>query len=472
MIYRRNGLFIVSAIVISLSSLAAAPSQAASPKPGSRCSTPNQINTAAGLRYVCTKVKGKLMWSKGVKVSVTPKPSPTPSINDQNGQNSGPQDGGQNSPWLGLNWDVTSIASLEPKCSSAMPLTSLMTELNSIESISPLGFVQADAHNTTVPHLYINTGSANGSSDANGLAYRSKKVPVYAPADMTISGIITTTPMSSPFTEYSVGAHVCGRLWIAFNHVDDLEPALKTAFDKLKNVQNPQYNISLKAGTKIAMSSGRSAGFDFRAMDTTGPTLTRLNPKAWSPGWTTAVCGLDWYSPAIKDFLYGKLATKRTTNKCGEPAMDIPGTASGAWLPIDHADSGNYAGESQTFSLVQTNDDPERYYFSIGISAVVDGIKSQTYRYKVSTAGLNNPKAENVKSGDVACIDNLIPQGPYSGEAYPRVYIQMVTAPVGQLETISVASASAGSCGAAPYTMPSGVKKFARYNIPASQFIK
>lgn len=465
---KSHELFIVFSIVIGLGSLVTVSSQAAVPKPGSTCTKANQNSIAAGLKYTCTKVKGKLVWSKGVKVSVAPKPTTnTPN----NNQNSGSQvNNDPTSLWLGQNWDVTSTASLEPKCSSTTPLTDLITDMNSIESISPLGFVQADAHNTTVPHLYINTGSAVGATDANGLAYRSKKVPIYAPANMTISGIITTT--TSPYTEYSIGAHVCGRLWIAFNHVDELEPALKSAFDKLKDAQNPQYNILLKAGTKIAMSSGRSAGFDFRAMNTTAPTATRLNPKAWSPGWTTAVCGLDWYASSTKDSLYAKLVTKRTTNKCGEPAMDVAGTTSGAWLPLDHADSGNYASESQTFSLVQTNDDPEQYYFSIGTGTAVDGIKSQTYRYKVTTTGLDNPKAENVKSGDVACIDDLVPQGPYSGEAYPRVYVQMTTAPVGQLETILVASAPAGSCGSSPYTMPSNTKKFARYNIPASQFQK
>lgn len=454
----RRSLVFSSILAIALVGLPTVASQAASsPRPGAKCTKAKQTVTVSGLKYTCTKTKGKLLWSHGVLIPSAPMPGQSAPSNDQ-----------QESAWLGRNYDITSTQSLVPQCTSSTPLTRLVTDAGLIESITPLGFVQSDAHNTTVPHLYFNTGSPNGSTDSNGTQYRSNRVPVYAPADMTISGIITT--MTSPYTEYSIGAHVCGRLWIAFNHVDELSPSLQTAFNANKNIQNPQYNISLKAGDKIAMSSGRSAGFDFRAMDTSHATPTRLNPKAWSPGWTTAVCGLDWYESATKDALYAKLATKRTVNKCGEPAMDIAGTASGAWLPVAHPDFGNWQGESETFSLVQTNDDPSQYYSSIGGNTSVDGIKSQTYRYKINTTGLNNPGAENVKTGDVACIDDLIPQGPYAGEAYPRAYIQMTTAPEGELETILVASAPAGSCGTGPYIMPTHSTKFVRYNLPGSKF--
>lgn len=467
---REKNLILISTLAFGLVGLATIPSQAASPRPGMKCPKVNQIVISGGFGYKCTKVKGKLVWSKGVRILDAPKPSPSPSESPSgSAQDSAPQNNNeQGSTWLGSNFDVTSTKSLAPQCSSSTPLTRLVTDASSIESITPLGFVQSDAHNTTVPHLYFNTGSANGATDSTGAALSSKRVPIYAPADMTVMGIITTR--TSPYVEYSIGAHICGRLWIAFNHVDDLAPAIQSAFDKSQNLQNPQYSIAFKAGDKIAMSSGRSSGFDFRAMDTTAATPTRLNPKAWSPGWTTAVCGLDWYESATKDSLYSKLATKRVTNKCGEPAMDIAGTASGAWLPVAHPDMGNWQGESETFSLVQTNDDPSQYYFSIARNAVVSGIASKTFKYTVNPTGLHNPKAENVKSGDVACIDNLIPQGPFSGESYPRVYVQMTTAPEGELETILVASAPAGSCGTGPFTMPANSTKFVRYNLPGSKF--
>lgn len=467
---KEKNLILVSTLAFGLLGLATIPSQAASPRSGTRCPKVNQIATSGGFGYKCIKVKGKLVWSKGVRIPDAPKPSPSPSESPSgSAQDSTPQNNNeQGSTWLGSNFDVTSTKSLAPQCSSSTPLTRLITDANSIESITPLGFVQSDAHNTTVPHLYFNTGSANGATDSTGTALSSKRVPIYAPADMTVMGIITTR--TSPYVEYSIGAHICGRLWIAFNHIDDLAPEIQSAFDKSQNSPNPQYNIAFKAGDKIAMSSGRSSGFDFRAMDTSAATPTRLNPKAWSPGWTTAVCGLDWYESATKDSLYSKLATKRVTNKCGEPAMDIAGTASGAWLPVAHPDMGNWQGESETFSLVQTNDDPSQYYFSIARNAVVSGIASKTFKYTVNPTGLHNPKAENVKSGDVACIDNLVPQGPFSGESYPRVYVQMTTAPEGELETILVASAPAGSCGSGPYVMPANSSKFVRYNLPGSKF--
>lgn len=454
-------LFAISALLVSIP-LAA---HATPPKSGTKCARAKQVVTERGLKYTCTKIKGKLVWSKGV-------PIPRTSGSPQDGTQGSAGSSNQNDPsstWLTGNFDVLNGLDLAPKCASDSPLSVSVADLTGIESITPLGFVQADAHNTPVPHLYFNTGSAGGLKDSNGQHYASKRVPIYAPADIEISGVITTT--TNPYTEYSVGAHVCGRLWITFNHVDDLIPEVLNVFKNQTNT-NQLSGVKIKAGTKIAMSSGRSAGFDFRAMDTSQPMENRLNPKAWSAGWTTAVCGLDWYPVALKDQLYAKLQTKFVTNKCGVPARDIAGTASGAWLNPNFPNSAHANREADTFSLVQTNDDPDQYYFSVGPMISFEGFGSSTYKYRANATGLADPKAENVKSGDVACIDDLIPQGPYSGESYARVYVQPTSAPEGTLETILVGVGTIGQCGSGPFTMPTNAKKFVRYNIPSTKFRK
>jgi hypothetical protein len=417
------------------------------------CTTPEAKKTVDGKIYICTNVKGTLIWVEATSNSSNQGPS--------NSKNSTPD-------WMTGNWDVFTDASLSPACSSTIPLTKSIVDLSNIKSITPLGFVQQDAHNTPVPHLYFNALPATGLKDSNGLSYNTIRFPVYAPADMHISGVITT--ITSPYTEYSVGAHICGTWWVAFNHLDDVLPELKALANQ--NNKNQLFDVIVKAGTQIGVASGRAHGFDFRAMDASQPIANRVNPRAFSVGWATAVCGLDWFPPAISSAYYSKLATSYSTNQCGTPGKDISGTASGAWLNESNPSNAFANGEKDTFSFVQHNSDPALAYFSVGTMANFGGLRDITFTYKWSSSGLASPLPSNVKSGDVACIDNLVPQGSNSGESYPRVYVQYIGASAGQLEKVIVGIGTIGQCGSGPYVMPATSKTFARYNIPSSNFRK
>ena len=416
------------------------------------CSQPDAKKTLDNKTYICTNVKGTLIWVEATSTS----------------SQAGGSSGTSMPDWLTGNWDVFTDAALSPSCPSKTPLTTAFVDLTNIKSITPLGFVQNDAHNTPVPHLYFNAFPATGQKDANGLSYNTMRFPVFAPADMYISGVITT--ITSPYTEYSVGAHICGTWWIAFNHLDDVLPELKSLANV--NGMNKLSNVVIKAGTQIGVASGRAHGFDFRAMDASQPIANRMNPKAFSAGWATAVCGLDWFPSSIATSFYAKLATTYTTNQCGTPGKDISGTASGAWMSESNPGNAFANGERDTFSFVQHNSDPSLAYFSIGTMANFGGLRDITFTFKWSASGLNNPLPSNVKSGDVACIDNLIPQGPTAGESYPRIYVQYTSAAAGQLEKVIVGIGTIGQCGSGPYTMPTTTKTFVRYNIPSSNFRK
>lgn len=416
---------------------------AATPVAGKSCPKLNSTSTYGGYKFTCIKSGGKLVWSKGVRI-------PSNSASGPSGGNSGNGNSGNSAPgfiqptWLMQNWDVATGESLSPACGST-PLSTAITDLDALESITPLGFVQFDSHNAPVPHLYFNTGSANGATDSTGRAYNSKKVNVVAPADITVRGIIQT--MTSPYKEYSVGAHVCGKLWIAFNHLDDLAPDLQKAFDGTVGVQNPQINIPIKAGQVIAMASGRAHGFDFRAMDAAKPASGRINPAIWAPGWVTAVCGIDWFPTNIRERMYLKLATKYTSNQCGQPFQDVSGTASGTWLQEQFITNGN-AGENGSFTLVKSHDTPGSFYLSVGVSASVPGLKSGTYIYQGTSSGLKNPDPSKVTAGVIACFEGLQTR---RYEKAPAVYVRMTS---GQREKIEVGTNGQDSCGSEPYAMP------------------
>lgn len=431
--------------VATLTSFAFLPlAQAATPQAGKACPRLNTVSVYAGLRFTCAKVKGKLVWSKGVKVTSTNTASgPT---NGTGNSNTGTSGGFTQPTWLMQNWDVLTGESLSPACTSSTPLTHAVAAVDQLESITPLGFVQHDSHNAPVPHMYFNTGSANGATDSTGRTYNSKKVSVFAPADITIRGVIQT--MSSPYKEYSVGAHVCGKLWIAFNHLDDLAPQIQKAYDTSVGVQNPQINISVRAGEVIAMASGRAHGFDFRAMDASRANPGRINPAIWAPGWVTAVCGLEWYSGPLRDQMFAKLASKYSSNSCGNPFQDVAGTASGTWLQEQFLTNGN-AGENGSFTLVKSHDTPGSFYLSIGANASVSGIKSATYIYQGSSTGLRNPDPMSIKPGSVACFDGLQTR---RYEKAPAVVVRVTS---GSREKIEVATTGSETCGAEPYSMPS-----------------
>lgn len=446
-------------VLMALLSAFTSGAYAAAPKPGSKCPGVGRAVVYGGLKYTCVKSKGKVVWSKGLRVSG----GSTNGANGGSTNNGGSQSGGNSGgssytqpSWLIQNWDVATAESLAPACANS-PLSTLVADLDQVESITPLGFVQHDSHNAPVPHLYFNTGSANGATDSSGRAFNSKKIDVVAPADISVRGIIQT--MSTPYKEYSIGAHVCGQLWIAFNHLDDLSPELQKAFDESVGKTNAQFSIAFKAGQVLAKASGRAHGFDFRAMDASKPNSGRLAPNIWAPGWVAAVCGLDWYQGALRDRLYAKLASKYTSNQCGQPFQDVAGTASGTWLQEEFITNGN-AGENGSFTLVRSHDTPGSFYLSIGANATVAGIKSGTYIYQGSTSTTKNPDPTRIVPGTVACFDGLQTR---RYERASAVYVRVTAAAKGSREKIEVA-AGGDSCGAEPFVMPAAVTTWWRTN--------
>ena len=178
------------------------------PKPGAPCPKANVSSVYKGRIYYCTKNHGKLNWDMGAPYSKSQAPQPNSVATSTS------------SAWFQGNWDVPSSTPFAPSCPAGAILTKPIADLENIKSITPLGFVQSDAHNTPVPHLYVGGFPATGEKDSAGLAYVTKRFPVYAPADIEISGVITT--VTSPYTEYSIGAHVCGTKYLAFNHLDEI----------------------------------------------------------------------------------------------------------------------------------------------------------------------------------------------------------------------------------------------------------
>ena len=69
---------IVASVGIALLlSVVVAPGSSAAVAAGAACKKAGQVSTAGGMKYTCVKKSGKLVWSKGVAVKASAKPSAT-----------------------------------------------------------------------------------------------------------------------------------------------------------------------------------------------------------------------------------------------------------------------------------------------------------------------------------------------------------------------------------------------------------
>ena len=70
----------VALVAVAVALTVITPTSNAAVKAGATCTKLKSTTTVSGYKYTCIKSGKKLVWSKGVKVVATPKPTPTPSV--------------------------------------------------------------------------------------------------------------------------------------------------------------------------------------------------------------------------------------------------------------------------------------------------------------------------------------------------------------------------------------------------------
>jgi hypothetical protein len=430
----------------------------------------------AGMKFVCTRQTQGLVWimqgsggGGGGGYANQPVPADGKWQVPEGYPDDMPPMGWTGEPsWFISNWDVLTAQSIGPECPQ-YPFTHLPTDVAALDSITGQGFMQPGAHNLPVPHMYYNTGSPTSvTKDPKGVAYVSEVVDVYAPGDMTLRGLVkqTVTRDGATFLEYMISFSVCENLWWTTAHIDEVNPVLLAAAEKSPlpqcggggqqaDAQNCTYYYlrqPIKAGTLIGKASGRAHGFDFGATDTRAPVSGKLDPGAFSPRWAAGVCGLDYFTPALRSQLEAKVSGN---NGCGQLVSDVAGTAAGVWL----AEGKRQLSQTEDLHIAlakhwSTKGD---LVMSIGTETGISGLPSAAYQFTPSTSG-NNRAFWLVKPGEVVCYDAL--RSIRGGAPGPTVYITMTT---GAVEKIQIVGTS-GSCPSGALTMPSGAKTFERRN--------
>lgn len=384
-------------------------------------------------------------------------------------------------PWYyeGWNWDYTTALPRSPKCTEAYPLKSLPAPLGTVVKMNRRGYSQPGFHALPVPHHNIWTRDLRGTGalDENGKILVSERVdPISAPGNGTIIGMAKntygrneTTGEVYSYSEWMIAIHICGTKYIVFNHVDDIpaswvaatrQPGIREecqpAQDRATVCMYSGLKIAVKQGDRVGRASGRSAGWDIGAWDTSRPTPGVLDPGKWTGRWATGDCVWDWFTPGLKSAMFEKLIGDKTS--CGTHGHDVANTLSGVWLAIGMRSRA--FTEDLHVGLFPSYENDGTFRFSIGLESNIPSLRGGIYEFVAEPSGLRNPIFSNVGPGQVACFDNFDTIEGYSRDtAITRIFASMTA---GSTEKLTIAGDSNGSCGSGPYTMPANSQVFER----------
>lgn len=473
---------LVAAVAVSAIVLVGIPTASlaqGTPRPGAPCPRAGMTYTMGDQVLQCKKRKGKLVWvlksgSGGGGNSGDIRDQPPPANGVWRTLPGYPTDvpppfwNGEPASFK-PSWEVLTSQPIGPRCPSQTPLTHVVTDLADVWSIVPQGYMQPGSHATPVPHMYYNATREAGT-DLAGFATLTRKLNVYAPADMVLRGVATSLTRSQDRTrtEYILNFSICGTLWFFTSHVTDLDPTILNALPKAPRrecydsgyadvTQSCIYSylsLPVAGGHLIGRSSGYAHGFDFGLADASSPVKGKIDPGSFEPRWSTSRCHIDYYPPKLRASI---LALVEGDNGCGQLVSDVVGTASGTWTALDQR--ANTQREDLHIALARHWSDRDLRVISVGWLADIPGLPGGRYVFTPTQAG-RNPDFTQVTPGKVACFDNLqVSATQGSVDPVPAIYASMTTGPV---ERLRIAGAP-GSCSTNP-VMPTQFQTFERRN--------
>ncbi len=436
---------------------------------GASCTSLGASGLIIGGSALCIPVSGKLVWTEPGKQPIPADGKWFYNMPGSEKWNSDlPPPGWNGEPnWFRPNWDVPTTVPIGNKCSTSAFLTNYITDLDQLESITPQGFMQPGAHAMPVPHMYYNTGAFT-EKDPNGVAYRSKLLNIYAPADMTLYSATKSTLTNSDgykYEEWMFSWYFCDSYWMFNAHIGwiatDVLAAIEAApmktcrrggqlNNEMADCVYERFAYKVKAGTLWGKASGRAHGFDFGFTDASKPLPDRIDPYSHSTRWSAGLCHINYYPQVMRAKLEAKLIGN---NGCGQLVSDVAGTAQGVWL----APGKESTMEDYHVALAKHWSDKDLLAFSVGWNSEIPEMSGGVFTFTPKSGGPNNKPFTSVRSGEVACYDNLTAR-TRNGESVPSIYILMTA---GDTEKLTIAKGS-GSCGAGPYSMPASSQTFQR----------
>lgn len=301
--------------------------------------------------------------------------------------------------------------------------------------ITPLGNLGPPAHVFPTMHVYV---TVNGTAyQSNGDVVLGNSKPLIAPADMTVVEINTleTITPGGAWMEYDFTFGICRDVIGRFGHVGSLTGTLLDAVSaaasndcyesttggfadrRYKTCSYKNLDIQVRAGEVIGSVGDRNGNLDVRLNDYRKPALQFANQQRWSPLEQHTACFLDYYPADMKARYYEILGSQyqnqtfqRTQEpRCGEVAVDVVGTAKGAWF---FQLSGPKQHDDPHLALVNDAVDPSIQMISMGVSAMAIGVPPGRHFFTPAEEGLVNREFSQVKPDqNVYCYDTNAAQG-------------------------------------------------------------
>lgn len=342
-------------------------------------------------------------------------------------------------------------------------------QFSDFTGVVPLGNLAPSAHVFPTAHLFFELRRTN-PNDGSSLP---AEVPVFAPSDMAITMISSTTTSSKQeFDDYALYFYPCAEVYAYLDHLVTLSSTLQKAHDAAPADNCEQYtlrygttvgsvdwtfckkevNIQVKKGEQLG-TAGKGAGqrrFDFATFDTRISPHQFANPQRWTglrEGYIPyTVCPFDYYPADIQHQLKTYLGVisgnkPRTIEPvCGEVAQDKLGTAQGNWVTPD---TGLVGPEDKYLALVHDSLDPRVPVFSVGTS--IPTIPYSEYRFTPEAEGLVNRDFSQVIPEKVHCYDGLKNR---ENSVSPIILLQLK-----DQETLLIEGQQKTSCGSGPWEL-------------------
>jgi hypothetical protein len=296
-----------------------------------------------------------------------------------------------------------------PDCGEGPVLTHAPMDLSKLDSVSPLGSINAPEHTIPTDHNYFMYKYERNLNE---------RYKLVAPANVVVSslgyigGIENGKPVN---TDYGIDFSPCKGLSFRISHVSALEGVLKDEIGPngekadcrtsqpttQRKIITCGKNVDIKISVGELMGkvgSNHSAAWDFWAWK-----ADYKNPGVTSPDYrydADSVCGLDYFAEPIKSQIYA-LVRRVGSPKCGEIGQDKANTLQGSWFAQKDPEKARTDWNSH-LTLGHTSENANK-----GVLAIAGKITDPAmYTFSPKHNGTINLEPSETKAGTVYCYQH------------------------------------------------------------------
>lgn len=350
-------------------------------------------------------------------------------------------------PIKNIEKSIKSVFSDFPVCPTNLSglFTYQLVDPNQIAALIPLGNVNGSDHILPVDHVYLHSYPTE----------ENKHLPVYAPADMTITQLTMHKVVDKQGMivahehDYAIDAEICQGLKVWILAINELSPVLQSAFDQGdKRHEEGEINSN-----EIAVNDSFEIDYKIKAGELLGYTGEKGNGSAieisiinenqepdpivdWdyysdADRRSGIICFADLYTGSQKDELNNKFGDyisesedkekdikdnpvsqtdyvfkQRTVEPvCGQVIQNSVGTIQGDWfLNKPKKEHENLEGEGKAITFIHKNTDPSRGVISIS-GTITD--HPLMLEYQPTHSGIiDREPSEVTADGKIYCYNN------------------------------------------------------------------